>query len=216
MDQIDEYEQGERVRAWLRNNGSSLVSGIAIGLALLFGWQWWQGRGESRRHEAALEYHAFATALEAGEDAKAQAHATALRTQYGDTPFGALAGLRRAAALHADGKHGEALEALAAVSGERVDPALAALAQLRAARILVDDGKAEEALARLGADVEKVFPAVSAEIRGDAEMVLGRRDAARAAYEKALASLDVAAPTRPMIEMKLTDAGGTPSAQPEA
>ena len=46
-------------------------------------------------------------------------------------------------------------------------------------------------------------------------MALGRRDAARAAYEKALASLDIAAPTRPMVEMKLIDAGGSPSAQPE-
>ena len=33
MDQTDEYEQGERVRAWLRNNGSSLITGIALGLA---------------------------------------------------------------------------------------------------------------------------------------------------------------------------------------
>ena len=38
---------------------------------------------------------------------------------------------------------------------------------------------------------------VAAEIRGDAEMALGRRDAARASYEKALASLDIAAPKLP-------------------
>src|SRR5690606_1109128 len=114
------------------------------------------------------------------------------------------------------GKHDEALAALAEIRGDKVDPALAALAHLRSARILLDGGKAEDALARLDATVEKTYPAVSAELRGDAEMALGRRGAARAAYEKALASLDVAAPTRPMIEMKLTDAGGTPSAQPEA
>ena len=216
MDQIDEYEQGERVRAWLRDNGSSLIGGIAIGLALLFGWRWWQGQAEVKRHDAAVEYHAFATALEAGETDKAGAHAEALRTQYPELPFAALASLRRAAALHAAGKHDDALAALAQVTGKDVDPALAALARLRSARILLDDGKAEEALARLDAEVEKTYPAVAAELRGDAEMALGRRDAARAAYEKALASLDVAAPTRPMIELKLTDAGGTPSAQPEA
>ena len=115
-----------------------------------------------------------------------------------------------------DDKADEALVALQAVAGERVDPALVALAQLRAARLLLDSDNPEEALARLDAGVEKTYPALSAEVRGDAEMALGRRDAARAAYEKALASLDVAAPTRPMIELKLTDAGGTPSAQPEA
>jgi predicted negative regulator of RcsB-dependent stress response len=216
MDQIDEYEQGERVRAWLRNNGSSLIGGIAIGLALLFGWKWWQGQGDVKKHEAATEYLAFTKALEAGEDDKAIAHLTVLQTQYPKLPYAALAALNRAADLHKAGKHDDALKALQAVSGEGMDPGLVALAKLRAARILVDAGKAEDALARLDADVEKAFPSVSAEIRGDAELALGRRDAARAAYEKALASLDVAAPTRPMIELKLTEAGGTPSAQPEA
>jgi predicted negative regulator of RcsB-dependent stress response len=216
MDQIDEYEQGERVRAWLRNNGSSLIGGVAIGLALLAGWQWWQGQAEKEAHEAAMEYHAFSKALEAGEDAKAQAHATVLSTQYGDLPFSALASLRTAKALQEAGKTDDALAALQAIAGPGVDPGLVALARLRAARLLVDAGKAEDALARLDADVEKHYPAVSAEVRGDAEMALGRRDAARAAYEKALASLDVAAPTRPMVEMKLTDAGGMPSAEPEA
>ena len=214
--QIDEYEQGERVRTWLRNNGSSLVGGIAIGLALLFGWKWWEGQATVKQHEAATEYHAFAKALEAGEADKAAAHATVLREQYGDLPYGELAALRSAAKLHRDGKPAEALDALAKVAGEGVDPALAALAKLRAASILVDDGKSEDALKRLDADVERIYPALAAEIRGDAEMLLGRRDAARAAYEKALASLDIAAATRQMIEMKLTDAGGTPPALPEA
>lgn len=216
MDQYDEHEQGERVRTWLRNNGSSLISGIAIGLALLFGWQWWQGRADVSRHEAAAEYHAFTTAIEAGEDDKAAAHATVLREQYPELPFAALAALQRASSLHAAGKSADALAVLAEVSGEKVDPALVALAKVRAARILVGDGKPEDALAKLDAAAEQAYPAIAAEIRGDAELALGRRDAARAAYEKALASLDVAAPTRAMLELKLTDAGGTPSAQPEA
>jgi predicted negative regulator of RcsB-dependent stress response len=97
------------------------------------------------------------------------------------------------------------------------------LAQLRAARLLLVSGKPEEALKRLApapvaegeTPAASAFPSVAAEIRGDAEMALGRRDAARAAYEQALATLDLAAPTRSIVEMKLTDAGGSPTAQPE-
>ena len=55
MDQIDEYEQGERVRAWLRNNGSSLIGGVALGLACLGGWQWWQGQQANEKVQAAIE-----------------------------------------------------------------------------------------------------------------------------------------------------------------
>ncbi|MBP6597007.1 MAG: tetratricopeptide repeat protein [Arenimonas sp.] len=216
MDQTDEYEQGERVRTWLRNNGSSLIGGIALGLACLAGWQWWQGQQAQEKVQAASEFRAFTQALDAKDDAKAQAHATVLQRDYAKSPYPALAALRQAERLHAQAKDDEAVKALDAASRQAgVDPALAELAQLRAARLLVGMDKSEDALKRLDASTTSAFPAVAAEIRGDAEMALGRRDAARAAYALALASLDIGAPTRQMVEMKLTDAGGSPSAQPE-
>ena len=215
MDQIDEYEQGERVRTWLRNNGSSLITGIAIGLGCLAGWQWWQGQQAKQQVIAAGEFAAFSKAIESSQDDQAAAFATSLRQNHADTPYPALAALRQADALHAKGKDDEAVQALDAIAGEHLDPALLELAALRAARLQLALGKAEDAIKRLDAITDPAFAAVAAEIRGDAEMALGRRDAARAAYEKALASLDIGAPTRPMVEMKLTDAGGSPNAQPE-
>lgn len=215
MDQIDEYEQGERVRTWLRNNGSSLIGGVAIGLASLGGWQWWQGQQEQHKVEAASEFQAFNKAVEAKEDAKAAAHAAALEQNHPDTPYPALAAMRRAQLLHSQGKDEDALKALDAAAGEQRDPMLSELVKLRSARLLTGMGRHEDAIKRLDAIPTPAYAAVAAEIRGDAEMALGRRDAARAAYEKALASLDIAAPTRPMVEMKLTDAGGSSSAQPE-
>jgi predicted negative regulator of RcsB-dependent stress response len=215
MDQIDEYEQGERVRTWLRNNGSSLIGGVALGLACLAGWQWWQGQQDQKLVVAAGEYAAFNKAVEAKQDDKIAAHAAALQQNHPDTPYPALAALRQADALHAQGKDEEAVKVLDSVGGEHLDPALVELARLRAARLQVGAGKAEDAVKRLDSLGEPAFDAVAAEIRGDAEMALGRRDAARAAYEKALASLDVGSPTRSMVEMKLTDAGGSPTAQPE-
>lgn len=215
MDQIDEYEQGERVRAWLRNNGSSLIGGVAIGLAALGGWQWWQGQQAQKLVDAAAEYQVFSKAVEAKDDAKAGAHAASLAQAFPKSPYPVLAALRRAEMLHTEGKDDEALKLLDAAKDSKADPVLVELAQLRAARLLASTGKHEDALKRLDAIGDSSFPAVAAEIRGDAEMALGRRDAARASYEKALASLDIAAPTRPMVEMKLTDAGGSPTAQPE-
>jgi predicted negative regulator of RcsB-dependent stress response len=215
MDQIDEYEQGERVRTWLRNNGSSLIGGIAIGLACLAGWQWWQGQQDQQKVVAAAEFAAFNKAVEAKQDDKIAAHAAALQQNHPDTPYPALAALRRAEVLHTQDKDEDALKALDAVAGEHLDPALVELAHLRAARLLIGMGKHEDALKRLDTIADPAFPAVAAEIRGDAELALGRRDAARAAYEKALASLDIGSPTRSMVEMKLTEAGGSPTAQPE-
>ena len=215
MDEIDEYEQGERVRTWLRNNGSALIGGVAIGLAALGGWQWWQGQQDRKLVDAAAEYQVFIKAVESKDDAKAGAHAASLAQSFPKSPYPVLAALRRAEMLHAEGKDDEALKVLDATRNIQADPVLVELAGLRAARLLAAMGKHEDAIKRLDALADTDFPAVAAEIRGDAEMALGRRDAARAAYEKALASLDIAAPTRPMVEMKLTDAGGSPTAQPE-
>ena len=215
MDQIDEYEQGERVRAWLRNNGSSLIGGVALGLAALGGWQWWQGQQDQKLVDAAAEYQVFSKAVEAKDDAKAGAHATSLAQAFPKSPYPVLAALRRAEMLHAEGKDDEALKVLDAAKDSKADPVLVELAQLRTARLLASMGKHEDALKHLDTVGDTAFVAVAAEIRGDAEMAQGRRDAARASYEKALASLDIAAPTRPMVEMKLTDAGGSPTAQPE-
>lgn len=216
MDQIDEYEQGERVRTWLKNNGSSLVVGVALGLAALGGWQWWQGQQAQRKADAAGEFMAFSKALEAGEADKAAAFATAITQSYPKTLYPALVALRQAAELAGKGQGDEAIAALDRVPREGLDPALAELLDLRAARILVALDRHDDALARLGSGDASRYPAAHAEIRGDAEAGLGRRDAARAAYERALDYLDQAAPTRALVELKYNDAGGAAAASPEA
>ena len=106
-------------------------------------------------------------------------------------------------------REGQAEAAIATLQAVRADdPALAQVVELRLARLLLDAGKAEEALALL-ADASQ--PA-TLELRGDAEAALGRREAARAAYEQALGVLEDDAPQRQLLEIKLVAAGGTPPA----
>ena len=50
-DLLDEHEQSERVRTWLRNNGAGLIGGVVLGLAVIVGWQWWQ-RQQAQQAEA--------------------------------------------------------------------------------------------------------------------------------------------------------------------
>ena len=76
---------------------------------------------------------------------------------------------------------------------------------IRLAKLLIEAGKAADALAL----VDKADDSAALEVKGDALAALGRKDQARAAYDKALVSLDVAAPERRLVELKLTDVGGT-------
>lgn len=215
IDQIDEYEQGERVRTWLKNNGSSLITGIALGIAAISGWNWWQAKGDGHRSEAASQYALFTDAITAKNAEKVKTFAAALNKDFADTPYAVLTLLRHAEFLQAQGKNDQALAVLNTLGSAPSDPVLADLVSLRAARLLVNAGKFDDAIKRVDSVKPASFPAIANEIRGDAELGKGNRDAARKAYETAVANLDVAAPTRPLLELKLTDSGGELPEQPE-
>mgnify|MGYP001225362175 CR=1 FL=1 len=214
-DHIDEYEQGERVRKWLRDNGGSLFGGIAIGLAAIVGFQFHQGRQDAQRIEASRQFESFLTAQEAGQGDQAAGLAASLASNFADTPYPALAALRRGAALVNEGKAEDALKVLeAAVPGTK-DAALAQVLMLRAARAELVLGRPDAALARLDAVTFAGYRPIRDELRGDALAAQGKRDEAREAYTAALTATDIASPTRVLLELKLADAGGS-TTSPEA
>lgn len=202
-DLLDEHEQSERVRAWLRSNAIGLIGGVVLGLALIGGWQWWQRQQQQEHEQANSEYVAALDAISAGDLARAKPQVAALS----DDLYATLAGLQLAKAqLEAD-QRAEAIATLRAATP--ADPALAGIVDVRLARLLIADGKAEEALALL----EDAEQPAALDIRGDAAMALGRAELARTAWSQALTRLDSGAPQRTLIEIKLAAAGGKP--QPE-
>ncbi len=207
-DLLDEHEQSERVRTWLKNNGAGLLGGIALGLALIFGWKWW---GQHREQQAQAGHGDYAAAVKAiaGTDLKAaQDKVVALRKQ-GDSVYAQLAVLQLA---QAQVKAGQADAALATLKSMPAEAAMKPYADLHAARLLNDAGKPEDAIKLLSA----YDSALALEVRGDALVLAGKREQARDSYLKALTSLDVASPQRRLVEVKLTNAGGTPPGPAES
>lgn len=198
-DPLDEQEQSERVRSWLRNNGAGLIGGVALGLAVIFGWQWWQKHQAQQRGQAHARYAAALADIDAGNLDKARADVAALKD---DPAFAALVALRLAKLQAGEGDRNAAI---ATLRGIEADEALQPVVDLRLARLLVDAGKADEALKLL----EGRRDAAGLEARGDALVALDKAEEARAAYAGALTAMDVAAPQRRLVELKLADAGGS-------
>ncbi len=200
---LDEHEQGERVREWIRQNAIGVIGGIAIALALVYGWGKWQDHLDGKRMAKGEAYAALDEAIAAGDLDKARAQAAAAGLNEG--VYGTLIALDLAAAQVGAG---ESEAAIATLSGIKdADPALAPVVARRLAVLLVDAGRTDEALAALG----NADDAGSLEVRGDAERAAGRLEQAREAYSAALAALDEAAvPQRSLLEIKLIDAGGSP------
>ncbi|MFC0677770.1 YfgM family protein [Lysobacter korlensis] len=203
-DVLDEHEQSERVLAWLRRNGAGLVGGILLGLAAIYGWKWWQAREASEQAATATRYQAAVDAIAAGnlaEQSKIQALEPGL--------YRTLGSLAVARAQVEQNQRDAAIETLRSIRAE--DPALAAIVNERLARLLIDGQKAQDALKLL----ESSETAGALEVRGDAYFALGQPERARESYTRALTLLEVDAPQRRLVELKLTQVGGTPS-KPEA
>lgn len=210
---IDEHEQGERVRQWLRDNGSAIVGGIAVGLALIFGWQWWERNEVERQITAATQFQALVDASATRDAATVDSLAESLRNEYGKTAYAALAALQQAELAVSQGKHDAAAAALDQSLAVTTEPALRELIQIRRARLDLQMGTLEAGLGRLQGLSDSRYTAVVAELRGDLLQRLGRSEEARAAYGDALAAMDAGAQLRFLVEMKLADLGGSASVE---
>ncbi|HEY0861512.1 MAG TPA: tetratricopeptide repeat protein [Pseudoxanthomonas sp.] len=200
-DLLDEHEQSERVRSWLRNNGAGLLGGVALGLAVILGWQWWQKDQAGKKEQAYQEYQAAVEGLAKGDLKQAKAAVDALSKN--DTLYADTAGLQLA---KAQVQAGERDAAIATLRGLTPDETMRPLVNLRVARLLIDAGKHDEALKLLDAADD----ASSLEVRGDALLATGKAKEAQEAYTRALTTLDAVSPQRRLVELKLIHAGGTP------
>lgn len=214
--QIDEYELGERVRTWFKENSGSLITGVALGLGGIFGYQWWQGNGDKHQTQAGLQYQAFADAADKNDPGKTKILLDLLQSKYADTPYFDFAVLRQAELLQSSGKIADALKLLQTNAAAVSEPSIKELYQIRIARLHLINGKADLALKQLSSVADSIYIVSVEEIRGDAHMALGQRELASKSYVKALTALDEAAPIRNLVELKLIDAGGSVPAKPGA
>ncbi|MFT4179108.1 MAG: tetratricopeptide repeat protein [Thermomonas sp.] len=201
---LNEHEQSEQVRNWVRSNALGLIGGVALGLAAIVGWQWWQGKRLQAGAETSASYSSAVTAFEAGKIPQDKGKAVIAGLSKGNPTLATLAALQLAKAQADAGKRDDAIATLQGLG--TVDPDLRPVLNQRLARLLIDAGKAKEALPLLNDERD----AAMLDVQGDAQFALGDRAKAQAAYLKALALVDVASPQHRLITLKLIEAGGTP------
>lgn len=200
---LDEHEQGERVREWLRQNSLSLVIGLGLGLGAIFGWKWWQEHLHGQRVQEGARYQAVVDSIAADELEKARTGAGEL----GEDTYAVLAALDLAKAEVKAGSFDEAISTLRGVAD--MDPALEPVRRQRLALLLIETGEHAQAVQLL----EGATDPAGQETLGDAHRAAGNDEPARVAYQQALDLLGQDAPQRGLVELKLADAGGTPSQQ---
>lgn len=186
-----EEEQLEAIKRWWKNNGLSLIAGVVLAAAGVFGWKAWQDYQAGQAEAASLRYQQLLPLAEQDDlDGEALSQAQSLVSEihddYGDTLYADLATLIQARLAIASDDHAAARAALEALIATTEHSYLQGLARLRLARLQLADGEAEAALTTLDAGVPEPLGAQRADTRGDVFASLGRDDEAREAYQEAL------------------------------
>ena len=183
---LTEEEQVEQLKQWWKENGLSIVGGVVVGLALVFGWRAWQHHQAERSAQAGALYDQMLLAMEGKNPQAALQRHDQIRALYGDIGYAVLAGLHAARLKLESGDAKAARELLETVRRDATDPAIAQVATLRLARLYLDAGDLTAAQGLLDGASKDAFAPQLAELRGDLARARGDAAGARAAYEEAL------------------------------
>lgn len=208
MSTRSEDEELAAIKDWWQRNGKPLVTGGALALAVVFGWQAWQKYQTNQSQGASIVYQQLLeTALNPSgkpDAGKVAELANKLKSDFGGTHYAQYGSLFVAKVAVESGKLDDAAAELKAIVDKPADPTLGELARQRLARVLAAQGKIDDALKLLEGDATKAFLASREELKGDLLVQLGRADDAHAAYEKAKAALSDDAAVGG-LQMKLDD-----------
>jgi predicted negative regulator of RcsB-dependent stress response len=185
-DYLSEKEQWEWVKAQVRENGPAVILAVAMALAAVLGWRWWQGHQDARQLQAGGKYTQMVQALERGDRSQALVVLGELERDYAGSPYTDQAKLLAARVYVDDGQLDRAAGELAGVAEHSRDHDLALVARVRLARVQIAQSKPDAALATLGGEAGAgAFAARYHEVRGDAYYAKGDKAAALTEYRSA-------------------------------
>lgn len=215
---LSEEEQWERLKAWLRTNGPSILLLTALMLLAWFGWQWWKDHGEKKSIAAGAIYQNVLSSFDARRNDEAFALIETLRREYPKSVYVDAADLV-AATVHVENNElDKAAERLRRVANGAKDELVRPVAQLRLARVQLAQGLHDAALETLGTSDMGLHEATRLEIRGDVLYAKGDSEGALEAYQEARSRL----PARELeegglgelLDLKIADLSGPPLPDP--
>jgi len=203
-----EEEQVEKLKAWLKENGLSIVFGIVIGVGGIVGYKYWVQVQETAAAEASGHFAQMIDALSAGNEEELLAHADTLIAEHASTDYALMAHMALARQHVIDAEFEQAESALQQVVGSAGERPLAYIARTRLAAVQLQTGQYDQAMSTLAIQFPDEFAAIANELRGDILAMQSKNSEAVEAYRKAQSS-EPAPANAQFLQRKLNDLGST-------
>lgn len=202
-----EEQQIESLKDWWKENGASVVLGIALGLGAIFGWRYWQAHRLAEAEVAAALYEKVIGSLQQSDEKTARGTALRIVEEFPGTGYAVFARLLLARLAVESGELEPAASHLDWALEHSAEPSVKREIRLRIARLRAAQQRYEEALALLNSGDEGEFAGSYDELRGDIELLRGNTEAARFVYERALANARSKGIDSSVLETKLDNLG---------
>jgi len=206
-----EKEQVEALRKWWTENGSSVITGILLGLSALIGTKAWFGYQENQALSASNSYAEMMVASGAGEKDKVQALANELISKHSGSGYAPLAALLLARDAVENGELGAAQAQLRWAMDHAESGEVKHIARTRLVRVLIDEKQYSEAQTLIESVHQPgAYAHLYDELKGDLALAQGDPAKAAGAYRQALQQMPPQAPGRALLTAKYenTGAGG--------
>ena len=196
-DHLTEEEQIEALKSWWKAYWKSIVIPAVAVVGGYFGWTLWSEEQEQKAAQGHKRYQGLVEAMETApganlsdeKRAEAAVLATAIASEFDGSLYADNANFILAR-LAVDKKDLDAAAGyLQRVVNDGSNDAVKLLAKARLARVKLAQGDQSGALALVAVSGETKYASLFAEIRGDVLASQGKTDAARTAFEEAMASL---------------------------
>lgn len=182
---MNEQEQWDFVRNWVRQNAVWVVAGVALAAGGLWGWQAFQAHKEAALLAAGDQFEQLVQAFGKNDRATVTALADKLSLEHPHSGYAEQGQLAAARLLVESNELAAAQARLQQVGDATSDHELSMIVRMRIARLQIEQHQADAALATLAAAEPGALAGRYAEVRGDALLAKGDRAGALKAYREA-------------------------------
>ena len=225
--QSDE-EQVELLKNLWKDYGQPVMLGIAVTLAAVSGYQYWQKTQQADIASASMLYQNLLNTVEpvlSGqvemtiEQQATVGHVVAtLQKDHANSQYAELATLFLAQQQVRDNQLAAARDSLEWILARKPAPEMQIMATVRLGRVLLSESadNSQQVLDSLNAlPSGNAYLTTVEAVKGDAYLALGDRQQARAAYRKAIDAAEANGLNRPVLQLKLDDLAVLPSERAE-